>query len=315
MLVQASQGQSGSAHVVVLGNEKGGSGKSTTALHVAVALLKAGQRVATIDLDCRQQSFTRYISNRRAWARRTGLNLELPVHRCIKLGETMQIADNESSEFLQFVEAVSKIERAFDFIVIDTPGSDSYLMRLAHSMADTLVTPINDSFLDFDVLGTVDPATYSVTGESHYAEMVRDVRRKRRQLNGPSSDWIVVRNRLSMIGSRNKQLVADSLKDLSLRLGFRSIDGFAERVVYREFFPRGLTALDDLEGAPPGTRPNPAHVTAGEEVTSLLRQLKLPLDERGRRRAANRAEWFAQVDKPLELHDIIGAWGLRAWWR
>jgi chromosome partitioning protein len=164
-------------------------------------------------------------------------------------------------------------------------------------MADTLVTPINDSFLDFDVLGTVDPATYSVTGESHYAEMVRDVRRKRRQLDGATTDWIVVRNRLSMIGSRNKQLVADSLKDLSLRLGFRSIDGFAERVVYREFFPRGLTALDDIDEATLGTRPSMGHVTAREEVTSLLRQLKLPLDERGRRRAANRAEWFTQVDE------------------
>src|SRR6266478_8148312 len=152
MLLQASQGQSGSAHVVVLGNEKGGSGKSTIALHVAVALMKAGQRVATIDLDCRQQSLTRYINNRSAWARRTGLDLELPVHYCIKRGETMQIADNETSEFQQFMDAVSAIERKFDFIVIDTPGSDSYLMRLAHSMADTLVTPINDSYLDFDVL-------------------------------------------------------------------------------------------------------------------------------------------------------------------
>src|ERR1700753_3178662 len=142
MLVQSTQGQSGSAHVVVLGNEKGGAGKSPPALHIAVALMKAGQRVATIDLDCRQQSFTRYIENRRAWARRTGLDLEVPVHRCIKLGETMQIADNESSEFQQFMEAVSAIERTFDFVVIDTPGSDSYLMRLAHSMAATPVTPV-----------------------------------------------------------------------------------------------------------------------------------------------------------------------------
>src|SRR5205823_909535 len=125
MLVQASQGQSGSAHVVVLGNEKGGSGKSTTALHIAVALMKAGQRVATLDLDCRQQSFTRYIGNRRAWARRTGLALEMPVHFRIRLGETMQIADNENSEFQQFMEAVSAVEQAYDFIVIDTPGSDS----------------------------------------------------------------------------------------------------------------------------------------------------------------------------------------------
>jgi chromosome partitioning protein len=304
MLVQTSQGQSGSAHVVVLGNEKGGSGKSTVALHVAVALLKAGQRVATIDLDCRQQSFTRYITNRSAWARRTGLDLELPVHRCIKLGETMRILDNEASELVQFVDAVSRVERAFDFIVIDTPGSDTYLMRLAHTMADTLVTPINESFLDFDVLGTVDPLTYSVTGESHYAEIVRDARRKRRQLDGASTDWIVVRNRLSKHEPRNKQLVVDGLNELSLRLGFRSIDGFTEREVYREFYPRGLTALDDLDGA---LGPRPSMEMAREEVTSLLRQLKLPIDERGRRRAANRAEWFNQVNKPLEVHDIFGA--------
>src|SRR5438132_1132250 len=177
MLVQTSQGQSGSAQGVLLGNEKGGSGKSTTALHIAVALMKAGQRVATIDLDCRQQSFTRYINNRNAWARRTGLDLEIPVHSCIKLGETMQIADNENSELQQFTDAVSAVERTFDFIVIDTPGNDSYLMRLAHSMADTLVTPINDSFLDFDVLGTVEPATYVGTGESSSAERVPNTRR------------------------------------------------------------------------------------------------------------------------------------------
>ena len=291
----------------MLGNEKGGSGKSTTAFHIAIALLKAGQRVATIDLDARQKSLTHYVENRGAWGRRTGLSLEMPHHIHVALGASMHIGENEASEFEQFSQAINAVERAFDFVVIDTPGTDSYLMRLAHSMADTLVTPINDSFLDFDVLGTVDPANYAVTGESHYAEMVRDVRRKRRQLDGSSTDWIVVRNRLSMLGSRNKQLVAEGLKDLSLRLGFRYVDGFAERVVYREFFPRGLTALDEIDEATLGMRPNLGHLTAREEVTSLLRQLKLPLDERGRRRAANRAEWFSQVDKPLEVHDILGA--------
>src|SRR5258708_16025179 len=107
--------------------------------------------------------------------------------------------------------------------------------------------------------------------------MVRDTRRKRRQLDGVSSDWIVVRNRLSMLGSRNKQLVADSLNDLSFRLGFRSIDGFAERVVYREFFPRGLTALDDLDEATLRTRPRMAHLTARDALTTPLPQLHLPL--------------------------------------
>jgi len=142
--------------------------------------------------------------------------------------------------------AVSAVEQTFDFIVIDTPGSDSYLMRLAHSMADYAGDADQRQLPGISTCSYVDAANYSVTGESHYAEMVRDARRKRRQLDGSTTDWIVVRNRLSMLGSRNKQLVASGLKELSLRLGFRAIDGFAERVVYREFFPRGLTALDDL---------------------------------------------------------------------
>ena len=307
MFVQATPAQSGSAHVIVLGNEKGGSGKSTTALHVAVALLRAGQRVATIDLDSRQKSLTHYIENRQAWARRTGADLQIPHHTCVTLGASMQIAENESTESTEFASVVSALEQTYDFIVIDSPGTDNYLMRLAHAMADTLISPINDSFLDFDVLGSIDPATYAVVGVSHYATMVRAARRQRRLLDGVVADWVVVRNRLSMLGSRNKQLIADVLDQLALRLGFRAIDGLAERVVYRELFPRGLTALDDLDETTLGQRPNMAHVTAREEVMALLRHLKLPLDERGRRRAAARAEWFAQVDLPLEVDDIISA--------
>ncbi len=305
MLVQLSQGQAKAAHVIVLGNEKGGSGKSTTAIHIAVALLKAGQRVATIDLDSRQKTFTHYVENRRAWNKRVNLSLEMPHHYCIARGESMLVAENEAIEFSDFASAIQEVERKFDFIVVDTPGTDTYLMRLAHSMADTLITPLNDSFLDFDVLGMVDPANYSVIGESHYAEMVRDARRGRRKLDGATTDWIVVRNRLSMLGSRNKQLVAEGLHQLAFRLGFRPVDGLAERVIYREFFPRGLTGLDDLDEATLGTRPSLSHVTARGEVMELLRQLKLPLDEKGRRRAAARAEWFSQVDQPLETHDIF----------
>ena len=154
--------------------------------------------------------------------------------------------------------------------MIDTPGHDSYLMRLAHSMADTLITPLNDSFVDFDVLGTVDPATFAVTGTSHFAEMVREARRQRRVVDHATTDWIVVRNRLSMLGSRNKRLVGEGLQELSLRLGFRAVDGFAERVIFREFYPRGLTALDDLDEATLGTRPSLSHVTARQEVETLL---------------------------------------------
>jgi chromosome partitioning protein len=296
-----------SAFCVVLGNEKGGSGKSTVAMHVAVALLKAGQRVATIDLDSRQKSFTHYIDNRRAWAKHAKLALELPQHYCISRIEGAQVADNEAAEFNEFAAAIDTVEHTHDFIVIDTPGHDSYLMRLAHSMADTLITPLNDSFVDFDVLGTVDPVTFAVTGTSHFSDMVRDARRHRRVHDHATIDWIVVRNRLSMLGSRNKRLVGEGLQELSLRLGFRAVDGFAERVIFREFYPRGLTALDNLDEDTLGTRPSMSHVTARQEVETLLKSLKLPLDERGLRRAAAKAEWFAAQANPLELHDIIAS--------
>jgi chromosome partitioning protein len=305
MLVQSIQESPQAAHVVVLGNEKGGSGKSTTALHIAVALLKAGQRVATIDLDSRQKSFTHYIENRRAWAERARVKLEMPTHYCVARGESASLDANEAQEFASFSAAISAIEHSHDVVVIDTPGSDTYLMRLAHSMADTLVTPLNDSFLDFDVLGRLDPATFAVTGESHYAEMAREARRQRRLVDGRLTDWIVVRNRLSTLNSRNKRLVGAGLAELSKRMAFRCVDGFAERVVYREFFPRGLTALDNLDEATLGTRPSLSHVTAREDVIALLNALHLPLSENGKRRAAARAEWYSVMDQPLQVHDII----------
>jgi len=305
MLMQADVGKPVSAHVIVLGNEKGGSGKSTTAMHVAVALLQAGQRVATIDLDSRQRSFTHYIENRRDWAARANIKLTLPQHYCVARGFGLRLDEIEAQEFAAFADAIGAVEQSHDFVVIDTPGADSYLMRLAHSMADTLITPLNDSFVDFDVLGAVDPATFEVTGVSHYAEMVREARRQRRLVDGGLTDWVVVRNRLSTLGSRNKRLVGEGVDELAKQLGFRAIDGFAERVVYREFFPRGLTALDDINEDTLGQRPNPSHVTARDEVNGLMEVLKLPMDERGRRRAAARAEWVAAAEKPLETYDLL----------
>ena len=305
MLSAANSGNPEAAYVIVLGNEKGGSGKSTIAMHVAVALLKAGQRVATIDLDSRQQSLTHCIENRRAWAKRGFLNLELPTHHCVARAAGLSVTDNENAELEALVAAITEVENDHDFVVIDTPGTDNYLMRLAHSMADTLITPLNDSFVDFDVLATVDPTTFAVTSESHYAEMVGEARRQRRLVDGALPDWVVVRNRLSMLGSRNKRLVGDGLGELARRLGFRLAEGIGERVIYREFFPRGLTALDQLDEATLGTRPSMSHVSAREEVSRLVDQLRLPLDERGRRRASARAEWLSVMNEPLELHDVL----------
>jgi chromosome partitioning protein len=305
MLMQADIGKPFSAHVVVLGNEKGGTGKSTTAMHVAVALLQAGQRVASIDLDSRQRSFSHYVENRRAWATRAGVKLEHPEHYCVPRGVGARLDEIEAKEFEAFAAAVTAVESTYDFVVIDTPGSDSYLMRLAHSMADTLITPLNDSFVDFDVLGQIDQHTFELNGVSHYAEMVREARRQRRLVDGGLTDWVVMRNRLSQTASRNKKLVGAGVEALGRQLGFRVVDGFGERVIYREFFPRGLTALDEVDESAFGLKGKSSHLVAREEIKSLIETLKLPVDERGKRRAAARAEWAAGEGKPLDTHELL----------
>jgi len=305
MLVQVSARRTVSAHVIVVGNEKGGTGKSTLAMHLTVALMNFGQRVATIDLDSRQKTFTHYVENRRSWAKRCGGRLKVPTHFCVSSGSTRKLDENEAIEFTRFADALASIDRDYDFLVIDTPGTDNHLTRLAHSMADTLVTPINDSYVDFDVLGRVDPATFTVTGESHYAQMVREARLQRRLVDGARMDWVVMRNRLSLIDSGNKERISKGLVEMATRIGFRVAEGLAERVVYREFFPRGLTALDDLDDKTLGTSPSPSHVAARQEVTGLMEMIKLPLDERGQQRAAAQAKWIVARSEPLEVHDVI----------
>ncbi len=303
--MQVSARRSVSAHVIVIGNEKGGTGKSTLAMHLSVALMNFGQRVATIDVDSRQKTFTHYVENRRNWAKRRGGGLKMPTHFCISSGSTRKLDENEAIEFTRLADALANIERAFDFVVVDTPGTDNHLTRLAHSMADILVTPINDSYVDFDVLGRVDPTSFTVTGESHYAKMVREARLQRRLVDGARMDWVIMRNRLSLIDSGNKERIRTGLQEMATRIGFRVADGLAERVVYREFFPRGLTALDDPDDKMTGTNPSPSHVAARQEVMGLMEVLKLPLDERGQQRAAAQAEWIAAQGQPLEVHDVI----------
>jgi chromosome partitioning protein len=261
--------------VIVVANEKGGSGKSTVAMHIAVALLKRGQRVATVDLDARQRSFTHYIENRRAWAERIGRELESPEHSCVDALIDDATAQDEAAASRALISAVDGLSHTHDFIVIDTPGHDGPLMRLAHSLADTLITPLNDSFVDLDVLGRFDAETLDITGVSHYSRTVEEARRQRLASGRAAIDWIVLRNRLSMIATRNKRLVGAGLEELSARLGFRCVEGLAERMIFREFYLRGLTALDDLDEGTLGTRATLSHVTARQEVENLLNAMNL----------------------------------------
>lgn len=278
-MLRATVRSYGLPHVVVVGNQKGGSGKTTIAMHVALALLRAGERVATIDLDRTQNTLTHYIANRRAWARRTGRDLELPDHFAPARLEAEFAGQTGACEYDTFERTICRLHHDHDFVVIDTPPHDSPLIRLVHAMSDTLVTPINDSFVDFDALAAVDPVTFAVTDVGCYAELVREARRGRRSLDGTLTDWVVVRNRLPLLGPPMQSALTESLGELGLRIGFRVAAGFADRAIYRELFPRGLTALDDARDVAPFADPDSTRTVIRQEVETLVCALQLPVGQ------------------------------------
>jgi len=284
-----------SAHVIVVGNEKGGAGKSTISIHLAVALLKAGFKVACIDLDTRQQTMTRFFDNRRSWSESAPWSVELPCHRALERGDSHDIRANESQEFAMFADAIGEVEHAYEFVVIDTPASDSYLMRLAHSLADTLVSPINDSFIDLDVFSRVQHDRKGRGAISQYAELVREARRKRRLVDNGLIDWVIVRNRMASLVNNNSRQIAVSIGRLARELRFRTVEGFHDRVIFRELFPIGLTALDPIEaGANQGALTS-SQQAARREIEGLIEALDLPTRLPGREHAQSRKLWYDRV--------------------
>jgi chromosome partitioning protein len=258
----------GRAHVLVIGNEKGGSGKSTTALHIAVALMSDGAGVSTIDLDARQGTLTRYIENRAAYVRRKAIHLPMPSHAAVPA------SGDAADEKARFEAALEPAVAQTDYVLIDTPGSDTHLSRLAHTWADTLLTPLNDSFIDLDLLARIDPETLKIVRPSVYAEAVWKQRQIRAVQGARPVDWIVMRNRLSSLAARNKRDMGTVIEALSRRIGFRVAAGLSERVIYRELFLSGLTLLDLKRG---GTGPSltMSHVAARQEVRDLVAALNL----------------------------------------
>ncbi len=245
----------GQPHVITFANEKGGTGKSTTAVHTAIALAASGHRVGAIDLDSRQRTMTRYFENREATIRR----LEKPL-----LQARFEVVEEMSEA--NFEAAIERIANDVDVIVIDTPGRDDPVARAAILKADTLVTPMNDSFVDLDLIGQVNPDTFKVTKPSFYADLIWSSRTQRAKQIGKSVDWVVLRNRLQHVDSHNLRRVGAALDELSRRVGFRVIPGLGERVIYRELFPKGLTLLDLADLGEVGI----AHIAARQELREMI---------------------------------------------
>ncbi|MDP2781008.1 division plane positioning ATPase MipZ [Devosia sp.] len=264
------------AHIIAVGNEKGGSGKSTTALHLAVYLLHQGHRVATVDVDSRQQTLTRYVRNRRATLETTGRTVPMPRHVHLPTAWGDSIRENQRTELDIFTKAMTELRGEVDYIVIDTPGFDGNLARLAHGVADTLITPINDSMIDLDVLARIDVSTGEPIETSPYSRNVQRARAERLASTGQGTDWVLVRNRIANLGSRNASQVQSTIERVAARLGCRVADGIAERVIFRSLFPVGMTVFDPLDADLLGGAPSMSHVNARQEYRSLVAALRLP---------------------------------------
>lgn len=262
------------AHIIVVGNEKGGAGKSTVSMHVATTLARRGHKIAALDLDLRQRSLGRYLENRLTFV--ANANIELPMVSLYDLPEidpdTLQPGENIYD--LRLSAAISELEPKYDFILIDCPGSHTRLSQVAHSLADTLITPLNDSFVDFDLLAHTDEKGEKIKGPSVYSEMVWNARQLRAQAGLPPIDWIVIRNRVGTQRMVNKEKMERAINMLSKRIGFRVAPGFSERVIFRELFPRGLTLLD-LKDV--GVKQlNISNIAARQELRDMMKSLELP---------------------------------------
>jgi len=261
------------AYIVVFGNEKGGSGKTTTSVHLIAGLMWAGFTVASIDLDGRQRSLTRYLENRQATMRAEGADLPCPNHHVMTTSTLDSVRAARAEDHESLASLVATLAVSHDFIVIDCPGSDAHLSRAAHRLADTLITPLNDSLLDLDMVVRLDPVGGGFEGAGAYAAMVVEQRRQRLARGGAGMDWILLRNRMSPLGSRNSAMIGDLLDSLSRQVGCRIAKGVRERVIYRQLFLRGLTVLD-LTAAQGGG--DAACKAAQAEIRELLDALWLP---------------------------------------
>lgn len=262
-------------YVFVIGNEKGGAGKTTCSMHLISGLLDAGYKVASIDTDSRQHSLTNYIENRKNYNKNNpDRPVDMPMHFHLTESKELTVEQKELEESAKFDEALAAAGDYADYIVIDTPGSHSHLSRLAHSYADTVITPINDSFLDIDVMAKINPEDLSIVSPSIYSQMIWEQKMQRAARDRGSIEWVVMRNRLSNLDAVNKRNVAKVLDQLSKRISFKVVSGFSERVIFRELFLQGLTLLD-LTKANYDKAFSISHVAARQELRDFLSNLNI----------------------------------------
>ena len=259
--------------IIVIGNEKGGSGKTTTSMHLVTALLYLGFKIASIDLDIRQRSLSTYIENRLKSYKQKGISIPLSEHFTIEEPQNLTLNEIQNNLQQQFLSTLNQ-SSDFDFIIIDSPGHNHYISQLAHSFADIVITPFNDSFVDLDVIAHIDNKNYEIIGPGIYSQMVWEQKINRAKRDRGTIDWILMRNRISGINSKNKHKIKSVLEGLKQRLGCKIAPGFGDRVIFKELFLNGLTILE-LKNKDVHIPMTMSHVAARQELINLLTTLEI----------------------------------------
>jgi len=250
------------AHVIVISNEKGGTGKSTLSMHLAIKLMQEGFKVAAVDMDGRQGTLSGYISNRLVFAKENNITLDTPtlmafspVDNHEKIGEHLKLINEE----------IEKLKANFDAVIIDTPGAKNYLFDEAHKFADTLITPMTDSLIDLNALSSNKRAGY-------YAQYIWEVKKQLAAQRKPMLNWVVALNKVSVFNSKNKNQVVEALGGVSKLYGFRMAPAIKDRTIYKELFLQGLTVLDMSHPALK-TRMSVSHIAAKQEINDLAESI------------------------------------------
>ena len=261
--------------IIVIANEKGGAGKSTVTTHLIIAALKDERSVAVFDIDNRQQTTTRFFENRKIYNDANNLSLVYPKIGSIELSQSKEIHQKQQEDKDLTIEALKNAAAENDLVFVDCPGADTAQSRAAHGVADIIITPVNDSFIDFDLLAKIDPLTDEVSMPNFYSQMVWEAKKNKAIKERASLEWFVLRNRLSSIDARNKRKVGDAITKLSKRIGFNILPGLSERVIFRELFPKGLTIMDLGDVGKGSSGLSLSNVAARQEIRNIMQQLQL----------------------------------------
>lgn len=158
--------------VIALINNKGGVGKTTTAVHLAAGMAEAGKEVLIVDLDAQASASLALGVDRdeQEPSIATALYEDEPIHNVIRRAPGASVDLVTGSESLRAVDirladtlgrerllerVLSPVEASYDAIILDCPPSLSLLPINAIVYADWFIVPVEPHYLSLEGLGSL----------------------------------------------------------------------------------------------------------------------------------------------------------------